>query len=88
MSAPRRDGLLAIDIHCHAIIGEAADLVADVITPEQSELIRWSGERSHAYNAKAHAEVAPLLTDPNLRIREMDRMGVDVDQRDVVVADV
>ncbi len=88
MSAPRSDGLLAIDIHCHAIIGETADLVADVITPEQSEFIRWSGECSRAYNAKPHAEVAPLLTDPNLRIREMDRMGVDVDERDVVVADV
>lgn len=67
-----------IDLHCHMLVPEAAELVRHEFAPEKDEFIRWAGERSNAYNRTAYAEVEPHLTDPQVRIREMDRMGVDI----------
>lgn len=69
-------GVVAIDMHAHTIVTEAADLVAPYFTPESDEFIRWGGERSTAYNNSLDY-LAPMLTDPDLRIKEMDRMRVD-----------
>lgn len=38
----------------------------------------YSGDETRAYNAGAFAALAPKLTDPDRRLEDMDRMGVDV----------
>lgn len=67
-----------IDLHCHLSVPEANDLVAGEFTPDKEPFLQWGGERSNAYNAKSFADLVPALTDPELRLREMDRMGVDI----------
>jgi aminocarboxymuconate-semialdehyde decarboxylase len=74
MSAADR---IAIDIHCHMLVPEARELVAPYFRPELDEFLRWGGERSMAYNQGAFSELVPLMTDPENRLAQMDRMGVD-----------
>ena len=67
-----------IDLHCHVLVPEANDLVAPEFAPEKDPFRRWAGERSNAYNATAFADLVPAMTDPQTRLRAMDRMGVDI----------
>jgi aminocarboxymuconate-semialdehyde decarboxylase len=67
-----------IDIHCHVMTPEAEDLTRPYFTPDKDPFFGFSGPASAAYNASHFSEIVPLLTDPELRLREMDRMGVDV----------
>jgi aminocarboxymuconate-semialdehyde decarboxylase len=75
-AAPQRSGDLTIDIHAHALVPAAADLVQHEWAPEKDEFLRFGGERSNAYNRRAFAELQPRMTDVELRIRDMDRQGV------------
>lgn len=70
--------MTVIDLHAHALVPAANELVADQHTPDKEAFTRWGGERSNAYNREHFASLVPLLTDPAARIREMDRMGVDI----------
>lgn len=76
MSATRGD-VPAIDIHCHTIIPEAAEMVAPYYSPDKDEFMRWGG-RSTVYNRDGLAKLEPFLTDAELRVAEMDRMAVDI----------
>ena len=71
--------MLAVDIHCHVLVPESADLVAPYADEVSDEFQLWSNERTRAYNAEAFRGIAALMTDPRLRLEAMNRMGVDVD---------
>ena len=67
---------VVIDIHAHMLVPQAAEHVPVDQAPELDEFIRYAGERSNAYNRSGYAAVQPHMLDVDVRLREMDRMGV------------
>ncbi len=67
-----------IDIHCHFMTPECEELVAPVFSPEKDPFFRYAGPASDAYNRKHFADIVPKLTQPEERLRDMDRMGIDL----------
>lgn len=74
----RADHATTIDIHCHVMAPECEDLIRDVFTPDKDPFFRYAGPASEAYNKQHFSEIVPKLTQPEERLRDMDRMGVDV----------
>lgn len=69
---------LTVDIHCHVLVPECEELVAPVFRPELDPFFRYAGEASDAVNRAQMSTLLPKFTDPDQRLRDMDRMGVDV----------
>jgi aminocarboxymuconate-semialdehyde decarboxylase len=67
-----------IDVHAHVMTPEAQEIAAPLFTPEKDPFIGYSGPTSEAYNRDHFAEISPKLSLPDVRLRDMDRMGVDV----------
>jgi aminocarboxymuconate-semialdehyde decarboxylase len=83
MADPTNDGVV-IDIHSHVMTPEAEEIAAPLFTPDKDPFIGYSGPVSEAYNRKHFSEIVPQLTQPEQRLRDMDRMGVDVQAISVV----
>jgi aminocarboxymuconate-semialdehyde decarboxylase len=77
-------GGAVIDIHAHVMTPEAQEIAAPLFTPDKDPFIGFSGPVSSAYNKKHFADIVPSLTQPEQRLRDMDRMGVDVQAISVV----
>ena len=73
-----------IDVHAHVMTPEAEEIAAPLFTPDKDPFIGFSGPVSDAYNKRHFAEIVPNLTLPDVRLRDMDRMGVDVQAISVV----
>jgi aminocarboxymuconate-semialdehyde decarboxylase len=84
--AYRDSGGMVIDIHAHVMTPEAEEIAAPLFTPDKDPFIGFSGPVSDAYNRKHFAEILPNLTRPSQRLRDMDRMGVDIQAISVVPA--
>ena len=69
---------VVVDIHAHVMTPEAEEIAAPLFTPDKDPFIEFSGPVSDAYNTRHFAEIVPMLTEPEQRLRDMDRMGVDV----------
>ncbi|HJY81949.1 MAG TPA: amidohydrolase family protein, partial [Candidatus Binatia bacterium] len=69
---------LTVDIHCHISTPECMPLVRDIFSPEQEPFFRFASPESQEINQRRFAEVAPKLTSPNERLKDMDSMGVDI----------
>ena len=82
--ADRKGGGMVIDIHAHVMTPEAEEIAAPLFTPDKDPFIDFSGPRSEAYNLQHFAEIIPNLTSPEQRLRDMDRMGVDMQAISVV----
>lgn len=74
----RPNGAVTIDIHCHVMSQECEELVRPIFTPQKDPFFRYSGPSTEAYNSKHFSEVVPKLTLPEERLRDMDRMGIDI----------
>lgn len=72
----RRGG--TIDIHAHVLVPETEALVEEHFSPEKDPFIRYLGEKSAAYNREHYGEIVPKMTEIDERIRDMDRMGIEV----------
>jgi aminocarboxymuconate-semialdehyde decarboxylase len=77
-------GGTVIDIHAHVMTPEAEEIAAPLFTPDKDPFIGFSGPASEAYNRRHFADIVPNLTNPEQRLRDMDRMGVDVQAISVV----
>jgi aminocarboxymuconate-semialdehyde decarboxylase len=66
-----------VDIHAHVVVPEAAELAAPYFERAKDPFMRYGGP-STAYNDSLAPQLVPLLTDPALRLAEMDRQGVDI----------
>ena len=75
---------VVIDIHAHVMTPEAEEIAAPLFSPDKDPFIGFSGPTSDAYNRKHYAEIVPNLTQPEQRLRDMDRMGVDLQAISVV----
>ncbi len=67
-----------VDIHSHVMTPEAQELARPFFTPEKDPFFRYMSLSTRAYNTEHIPEVMPGLTLPDVRLRDMDRMGVDV----------
>jgi aminocarboxymuconate-semialdehyde decarboxylase len=67
-----------IDIHCHVMAPEAQELTRPHFSVDKDPFFAFSGPTSAEYNRMHFSEIVPMLTDPEIRLRDMDRMGVDV----------
>src|SRR5262249_40172015 len=72
----RRD--LCIDVHCHVHYPPADEMVKGAFSPEREPAMRFSNELSRSTNAKQMENVRVCLTSVEKRLRDMDKMGVDV----------
>ncbi len=67
-----------IDIHAHVMTPEAQELVRPFFTPDEDPFFRYMSPVTRAYNKDHVPEIMPGLTLPDVRLRDMDRMGIDV----------
>ena len=74
---PQRGGTPVIDIHCHVGAPECEPLVRDLYRSELEPFDHFGGVSS-VYNREHFAAIAPKLTNPDERLADMDRMGVDL----------
>jgi len=74
----KRKGSLRVDIHCHYLNTEVAGKVAH-LNPQQYEPIEhFSNAATREANVAQMKERGPKITDIALRLKEMDKMGVDI----------
>jgi aminocarboxymuconate-semialdehyde decarboxylase len=69
---------LRVDIHCHYLNTEVAARVAGKTPPESDYLVKFSNELTRQTNASQGKERAAKLSDIQVRLKQMDRMGIDV----------
>jgi len=69
---------LRVDIHCHYLNTEAAARVADRNPGQHEPSVKFANALTRETNAAQMKERAPKLTSIELRLKDMDRMGVDV----------
>lgn len=67
-----------IDIHCHVGTPACADMVQGMMAPEMDPFSFWASRETQEYNTAHFGGLATKLTDPAVRLEDMDRMGVDV----------
>jgi aminocarboxymuconate-semialdehyde decarboxylase len=77
---PARGGRrpFCIDVHCHVHYPPADEMVKHVATPDREPATRFANELSRATNGKQMENVRVCLTSVEQRLRDMDKMGVDV----------
>lgn len=66
-----------VDIHCHLNVGAADALVREAM-PGSAPALPFSSPASDAVMAKLFAAIGPKLNNIDLRIGDMDALGVDV----------
>jgi aminocarboxymuconate-semialdehyde decarboxylase len=74
----RRRQHLCIDVHCHVHYPPADDMVKDVYRREDEPAMRFTNALSRETNQKQAQNVFTCLTSVEQRLRDMDKMGVDV----------
>lgn len=73
----RHDGR-TVDIHAHVFTPACQELVAGLMAPEYEPFTFWAGKETNDYQVGHMAGLMPKLTDPAVRIADMDAMGIDV----------
>lgn len=74
----RKDGHLNIDIHCHYFNTEVGQK-ASVIKPIEQEVGHiYADQLTRDTNSQQMKERGPMLSDVNVRLNDMDRMGIDI----------
>ena len=74
----RRIETVTVDIHCHLHAPEADDLVPDKGQMAQESIVRFATEETRAINQAMLADIRSRLVDPQVRIADMDRLGIDI----------
>ncbi|MFC4008510.1 amidohydrolase family protein [Nonomuraea purpurea] len=78
MTRARRGDGPVIDIHCHRECGPAADLMKDAATAAGKVALGHGNATTRAVNERQLAAIRPKMDLLDVRIADMDRMGVDV----------
>jgi aminocarboxymuconate-semialdehyde decarboxylase len=69
---------LRVDIHCHYLNPDAAAKVAP-LNPAQHEMqVKFANALTRETNRKQHQDRAPKLSNIEVRLKDMDRMGIDI----------
>jgi aminocarboxymuconate-semialdehyde decarboxylase len=67
-----------VDIHAHVITPACLDLVKGLMEPQYDPFSYWAGKETNEYQAGHMAEILPKATDIDVRLADMDAMGIDV----------
>ncbi|HET7364800.1 MAG TPA: amidohydrolase family protein [Burkholderiales bacterium] len=74
----KRGRSLTVDIHCHYLNTEAAARVAPLNPAQHEPMARYSNAATREVNLRQVEERGPKLSDIAVRLKDMDRMGIDV----------
>lgn len=77
-AAPRGRRHVCIDIHCHVINPAVDEMVKHVFSPEREPAMRFANQLTRETNRKQNENIWACLTTVEQRLRDMDKMGVDV----------
>ena len=67
-----------VDIHCHISTPECEPLIRDLFSPEKEPFFFFASPETLEVNRRLFTEWAPKLTSPEERLKDMDRMGIDI----------
>jgi aminocarboxymuconate-semialdehyde decarboxylase len=73
-----RPSTLVVDIHCHIHTQEAEELARASLPADQEDFVRFASPETRARNVEQQKERWGELTGVEERLRDMDRMNVDV----------
>jgi aminocarboxymuconate-semialdehyde decarboxylase len=76
--AKKKGKSLRVDLHCHYLNPEAAAKVADRNPAQYDWNWKFANQLTRETNVKQMRERAPKLTSIEVRLKDMDRMGVDI----------
>jgi aminocarboxymuconate-semialdehyde decarboxylase len=76
--ASSRHSKFSVDVHCHAYVPEAAELVKDAFDPKMDDLFKFANEATREVNDAQAKTIKEPLTSLARRIADMDAMGIDV----------
>jgi aminocarboxymuconate-semialdehyde decarboxylase len=74
----RKGKSLHVDIHCHYLNTEVATRVAPLNPAQYDPLIQFANELTREVNVKQMRDRGPKLSSIEMRLKDMDRMGIDV----------
>src|SRR6267142_265678 len=74
----KRGKSLRVDIHCHYMNTDVAARVAHLNPAQHEPMAVWSNAATREANANQVKERGPKLTDIALRLKDMDRMSIDI----------
>lgn len=74
----RKKGSLKIDIHCHYLNRDVAAKVAHLNPAQYEPSITFANALTREVNVKQMKDRAPMLTEIAVRLKHMDRMGIDI----------
>ena len=74
----RKRGSLRVDIHCHYLNTEVAAKVAPRNPGQHEPSVVYANALTREVNVKQMQERAPKLSSIEVRLKDMDRMGIDV----------
>ncbi len=73
-----RRGSLKIDIHCHYLNKEVAAKVAHLNPAQYEPSVCFANTMTREVNVKQMKDRAGMLSDISVRLKHMDRMGIDI----------
>jgi len=74
----KKNKSLRVDIHCHYANPEAAAKVAHLNPGQHEPSVKYANALTREVNVKQMQERAPKLSNIEVRLKDMDRMGIDI----------
>jgi aminocarboxymuconate-semialdehyde decarboxylase len=74
----RKGRSLRVDIHCHYFNRDAAARVAHLNPAQYEPSVTFANALTREVNVKQMQDRAPKLSDIEVRLKDMDRMGIDI----------
>jgi aminocarboxymuconate-semialdehyde decarboxylase len=68
---------ITIDIHSHVAVPAAAEFVKPHLDPMKNAMILHADEQTRAVNRKQEEDIRPRITGYDLRLKDLDAMGID-----------
>jgi aminocarboxymuconate-semialdehyde decarboxylase len=76
--AKRGNKTLAVDLHCHVQTPAAAELAKQTQVPAPDPIVRHGSQRTADRQREQDQELHAKLTSIEQRLKDMDKMGIDV----------
>lgn len=73
-----RPDSIVVDLHGHMLVPDAVNLVKPHLPPEALEAVKFAPEKTRQINEKQNKDRWEELTGIEQRLKDMDRMGIDV----------
>ncbi len=67
-----------VDVHCHVHTPVVEDMIKHVFSPDKEPAMTFSNAATRAANVRQEQNVGICLTSVEQRLRDMDKMGMDV----------